>query len=59
MDNQAEILLVEDNQNGAKLVLRALKKNNLANNVERAFNGEEALDYIFARRSFHHTWRRI
>ena len=49
MDNQAEILLVEDNQNGAKLVLRALKKNNLANNVERAFNGEEALDYIFAR----------
>lgn len=49
MNNEIEILLVEDNHNDAELVLRALKKNNLANNVIRVCDGEEALDYIFAR----------
>jgi CheY-like chemotaxis protein len=32
--------------------MRALKKNNLANNVIRVCDGEEALDYIFARKAF-------
>ena len=49
MNHEVEILLVEDNPNDAELAMRALKKNNLANNVARACDGEEALDYIFAR----------
>jgi two-component system response regulator len=49
MTNEIEILLVEDNPNDAELALRALKKNNLANNVIRVCDGEEALDFIFAR----------
>ncbi len=52
MNNEVEILLVEDNPSDAELAMRALKKNNLANNVIRVCDGEEALDYIFARDSF-------
>jgi two-component system, response regulator len=52
MNNEVEILLVEDNPNDAELALRALKKNNLANNVIRVCDGEEALDFIFARGPF-------
>ena len=52
MNDEVEILLVEDNPNDAELALRALKKNNLANNVIRVCDGEEALDYIFARGQF-------
>jgi two-component system response regulator len=52
MNNEVEILLVEDNPNDAELALRALKKNNLANNVIRVCDGEEAVDYIFARGQF-------
>ena len=49
MNNEVEILLVEDNPNDAELAIRVLKKNNLANNVFRVCDGEEALDFIFAR----------
>ncbi|MHB9053071.1 MAG: response regulator [Thermoleophilia bacterium] len=42
-----DILLVEDNPNDAELAFRNLKKNNLANNVHWAKDGQEALDYIF------------
>jgi CheY-like chemotaxis protein len=52
MNNAVEILLVEDNPSDAELALRALKKNNLANNVIRVCDGEEALDFIFAREPF-------
>ena len=52
MKNEVEILLVEDNPNDAELAMRALKKNNLANNVTRVCDGEEALDFIFARGQF-------
>jgi two-component system, response regulator len=52
MNNEVEILLVEDNPSDAELALRALKKNNLANNVIRVCDGEEALDFIFARGSY-------
>ncbi len=54
MNGQVEILLVEDNPNDAELALRALKKNNLANNVAVVTDGEEALDFIFARGAFSH-----
>jgi len=41
------ILLVEDNPDDQKLTLRALKKNNIMNEVVVAADGAEALDYIF------------
>ncbi|HAN19457.1 MAG: two-component system response regulator [Bacteroidetes bacterium GWC2_33_15] len=44
--NEIEILLVEDNPNDAELTIRALKKNNLANNIIHVTDGEEALSLI-------------
>jgi two-component system, response regulator len=46
--NEIEILLVEDNPSDVELTLRALKRNNLANQVHVARDGAEALDFIFA-----------
>lgn len=47
--SQIEILLVEDNTNDVELTLRALKKNNIANNIVVVPDGEEALEFIFAK----------
>ncbi len=49
MMNNGTILLVEDNANDELLTLRALKKSHLCNEIDVARDGEEALDYLFAR----------
>src|SRR5580693_6436972 len=42
------ILLVEDNPDDEALTLRALKRNNILNEVTVMRDGAEALDYLFA-----------
>jgi CheY-like chemotaxis protein len=42
------ILLVEDNPDDEALTLRALRQNNIVNQVVVARDGSEALDYLFA-----------
>ena len=42
-----EILLVEDNPDDLALTLRALRKANIANHIEVARDGAEALDFLF------------
>lgn len=51
VENKA-ILLVEDNPDDQALLLRAMKKNHIANEIVIANDGVEALDYLFARGKF-------
>src|SRR4030067_1274617 len=41
------ILLVEDSPNDVELTLEALSEHNIANEVEVAKDGQEALDYLY------------
>ena len=41
-----QILLVDDNPDDVELAMRALQKHNLANNVEVARDGVEALEFL-------------
>lgn len=50
--NTKSLLLVEDNPDDELLTVRALKKNNIGNEVKVARDGAEALDYLFCRGSF-------
>lgn len=47
-----ELLLVEDNPQDLELALRALRKANLANHIQVARDGAEALDFVFERGKF-------
>ena len=46
--NNKWILLVEDNPDDEALTLRALKRNNILNDVVVARDGAEAVDYLYA-----------
>jgi len=49
-----DILLVEDNQDDMDLALHVLRREQLANNIVVARDGEEALDFLFCRGAFAH-----
>jgi len=49
MNPRKFILLVEDNPDDIALTLRAFQKNNIANTIEVARDGEQALAYLFGR----------
>ena len=44
---KSRMLLVEDNEDDIELTLRALKKNNLENDLVICRDGEEAIAYLF------------
>lgn len=46
--SQLEIVLVEDNQNDAKLTIMALKEAKITNKIVHFEDGAEALDYFFS-----------
>ena len=50
--NAVEILLVEDNPQDAELMIRALRKQSLANRIHIAEDGAEALDFINCREKY-------
>jgi CheY-like chemotaxis protein len=59
-----QILLVEDNPKDVTLTLHALREGKLANAIQVARDGEEALDFLFCRgefaaRSFEHPPRLV
>jgi CheY-like chemotaxis protein len=51
-DTMQSILLVEDSQTDELLILRALRKANLANPVDVVRDGQQALDYLFCEGEF-------
>lgn len=46
-DNPIEILLVEDNPHDLELTLHAFRENHVANQLQVARDGAEALDFLF------------
>jgi CheY-like chemotaxis protein len=50
--SEVEILIVEDNPHDLELTLRSLKRHNLANHVQVAPDGEEALQFLFGEGQF-------
>ena len=52
MKSEVDILLIEDSLDDAEMTIRALKKIKLDNNVVHLENGQEALDFLFAKGKF-------
>lgn len=46
------ILLVEDNEAHAELVIRGMRDQQVANRIHHVIDGEQALDYLFHRGKF-------
>jgi len=53
-NNEVELRLVEDDPNDVELTLIALRKHKLANKIHVVRDGEEALDFLFARGAYAH-----
>lgn len=51
---QSQILIVEDNSDDLELALHALRKGGLANHIEIARDGEQALDFLLCRGAYAH-----
>jgi two-component system response regulator len=51
-NNAVEILLVEDTPEDLELALRALRKANLANHIQIARDGAEAMEFLFGEGAF-------
>ena len=52
MTHEVEILLVEDSPEDAWLTIRALRNYKLANNIQVAEDGADALDFLFCRGAY-------
>ena len=52
MDKLLRILIVDDNENDLELTMDAFNEHKLANNIDIAVDGEEALDYLNKRGKF-------
>ncbi len=59
MKTEVEIVIVEDNPNDAELMVRTLKKNQLANNLIVLEDGEQALDFLFCRGEYSNIYSDI
>jgi two-component system response regulator len=55
--NEIEILIIEDNPDDLEMTLRALRKAHLANHIQVARDGAEALEFIFAQGA--HAGRKV
>jgi CheY-like chemotaxis protein len=47
-----DILLVEDNADHVELIVKALRNNNVLNEVHIAISGEEAMDFLYQRGAY-------
>jgi two-component system response regulator len=47
-----DILLVEDNADHVELIVKALRNNNVLNEVHVAISGEEAMDFLYQRGAY-------
>ena len=52
MSHEVEILLVEDSPEDAELTIRAMRRYKIANEIQVAEDGAEALDFLFCRGAF-------
>lgn len=50
--NSKNILLVEDNEQDELLILRALRRANVANRIDVVRDGQQAVDYLFREGEF-------
>jgi two-component system response regulator len=50
-DHPPTVLLIEDNRDDEELTIRGFKRSSLANPVDVARDGQEALDYLFGTES--------